>query len=106
MDQLIHTIIEWCGSQGIGVAMLLFAVWYQNKRSREDRGDKAAEVKTALDAAEHERTARFSSLEATINHLHIRTDECEKDRRQLWQNLFQLGLKATPEKVAAGEPHL
>jgi len=86
MEQLTTIIGHWVGEQGVGVAMLLFAIYWLNKQNVK----AAAEVKGALDAAAAERGARLDLMEQTVNTLTNRVNECEKDRSHLWAQIVDL----------------
>ncbi len=101
MEQLIHVILEWAQSQGIGVAMLLFALWWQVKSGKKVTEEKANEVKKALEiatleraVADKERAARWQANDASIASLISRSDACETDRQRLSAQIFQLALRA------------
>lgn len=79
MDQLITTISHWAGEQGIGVAMLLFAIYWLNKANAK-----------AATAAATERNARLNLLEKSMEALASRVAECEKDRTGLWKQLVEI----------------
>lgn len=79
MDPLITAIIQWASSQGIGVAMLLFAIYWLNKANAK-----------AASAATTERNARLNLLEKSMETLALRVAECEKDRTGLWKQLVEI----------------
>jgi hypothetical protein len=86
MESLVTTIIQWGASQGIGIAMLLFALYWLNNQNKK----AAADVKSALDAATTERGARLTLMEQAVQTLTVRVNDCEKDRSGLWAQVVEL----------------
>lgn len=85
MEQVVSNIINWAISQGIGVLMMLAALFFLHNQNRK----AAADLKTATDTSQKDREARIAQLE-------IRVNECEKDRNGLWLKVVELAQKQQP----------
>ncbi len=89
MDTTASAIVTWASNQGIGVLMLLFAIYWLNQQNKK----AAADVKAALDVTAQERGARLGLMEQSMGSLVVRVNECEKDRQQLWIKVVDLSAK-------------
>lgn len=93
MDHLIQTILTWAQNQGIGVAMLLFALWWTTKTAKKEAEDKATVIAAAWVATDKERLERWKANDAILASLTARTELCEADRQRLSSQLFQLAMR-------------
>lgn len=100
MDEVIKSIYEWVSHQGVGTIMILFALVWTYRRSKSDAETAATALKDAWTHAEIERKARWDDVTETIKGLRSRIEECEKDRRRMWEGMFKLGLRAKPPEDA------
>lgn len=98
MDEIIKIIFDWLKGQSIGTVMILFALIYMYRKSKNDAAVHANAVKTALEDAEQERKNRWGDVAENMSGLRVRIEECEKDRRRMWQGMFKLGLKVRPDE--------
>lgn len=94
MDQVITAILGWATSQGVGVLMLVFAIYWLNGENKK----AAAEVKDALDVSHNERQARVDVLAQNITSLTKRVDDCERDRSNLWNQIVSIAKSQQPPK--------
>jgi len=92
MEQLITSIVDWATSQGIGVAMLLAALFFLHNQNKKE----AERVKAALGEAQEERNARLNRMEAEVISLTTRVNDCEKDRQSMWVKIVELAKNQQP----------
>lgn len=92
MNDVANAIGTWAMNQGIGVCLLLFAVYWLDKQNKKARD----EVRVALDAASIERNSKYDNMRQSMDHLDKRIAECETDRRSLWNQLVDLAKKQAP----------
>ncbi len=96
MDEVAKIILDWLKSQSIGTVLILFALIWLYQKSKGDAAQHAESVKGALGQAEAERIERWKYVAESMASLRVRIEECEKDRRKMWQGMFRLGLRAKP----------
>lgn len=89
-ETIAGPIAQWAGDQGIGIACLLFGLYWLNNQNKR----QAAEVKAALDATTAERGARLNIMEQQVITLNDRVNACEKDRQSLWVQIVELTKRA------------
>lgn len=92
MNDVATSIAAWAANQGIGVVMLIFAIYWLNVQNKK----AAVEVKAALEAASVERNSKFENMKQSMDHLTARVTECETDRRSLWNQIVDLAKKQAP----------